>query len=532
MIRPIIYASLLLTVGGLRVSQAQAPVKLGHETTRISAPLADDGLPNYSLAILEQQRAGATPENNGAILFWSYVEPSDPNDAYFYNLEEEFGVQTGLGSLKNIFEGRSHAMLNTWLKKGNGAVHQNEPDKWLDAAIERPWKESDIPPLAEWLEDHSEAIENVIDATAKPRFYSPSPNLLEKPQLAVSDLELPHGTAAMHAARILCIRANLLTASRQYTQAWRHCLACWRLGDQIAQGPTLIDQFVASAIHSLAMRATLVLLQTDDMPAKGALKILSDLDALSPSIGMANALDGMERYLLLDLALREATGRLGGPPESWEYSQAAQKVLPAKVEPALQHINQWFDRAVSAAKMEDPVARRKTVAGLTSELKAASQAIVTKAKSGEIKETDRAALFGGLIVATSFPSIELAVNAVDEDLANLQLTRIAAALAAHRANAGKYPESLEALSPKPFASLPLDPFTGRSFVYRTIGDGYVLYSLYNNGVDDLGSDVRRSIKNGEWTMTSPPTPSEEADLAVRLPLPPLEQTIEQGASGP
>ena len=127
MIRPLLFASLLLTVGGLRVSQAQAPVKLGRETTRISAPLADDGLPNYSLAILEQQRAGATPENNGAVLFWSVVEPSDPNDPYFYNLEEEFGVQIGLRSLKNIYEGRSRAMLNTWLEKGNGAA-RNDPN--------------------------------------------------------------------------------------------------------------------------------------------------------------------------------------------------------------------------------------------------------------------------------------------------------------------------------------------------------------------------------------------------------------------
>ena len=114
----------------------------------------------------------------------------------------------------------------------------------------------------------------------------------------------------------------------------------------------------------------------------------------------------------------------------------------------------------------------------------------------------------------------------------MRLTRIAAALAAHRASAGKYPASLDALSPKPLASLPLDPFSGQPFVYRTMGDGYVLYSLYENGVDDLGSDVRRSIKNGDWTMTSPPAPSEEADLAIRLPLPPLKQTIEQGASGP
>lgn len=53
------------------------PIRLAKQTTHLVSPLAEDGLPNYSLAILEHERAGVTPENNAAPLFWQAMGPGE-----------------------------------------------------------------------------------------------------------------------------------------------------------------------------------------------------------------------------------------------------------------------------------------------------------------------------------------------------------------------------------------------------------------------------------------------------------------------
>ncbi len=54
-------------------------------------------------------------------------------------------------------------------------------------------------------------------------------------------------------------------------------------------------------------------------------------------------------------------------------------------------------------------------------------------------------------------------------------------LNAYRRRTGRYPAALEEIG----ADV-LDPFTGRSFVYRRTADGFTLYSVGGNGVDDAG----------------------------------------------
>jgi len=55
---------------------------------------------------------------------------------------------------------------------------------------------------------------------------------------------------------------------------------------------------------------------------------------------------------------------------------------------------------------------------------------------------------------------------------------------------GRRPETLEELVPRFLAALPLDPFSGRNFLYRRLADGYRLYSVGENGIDDGGEPAR------------------------------------------
>jgi hypothetical protein len=85
---------------------------------------------------------------------------------------------------------------------------------------------------------------------------------------------------------------------------------------------------------------------------------------------------------------------------------------------------------------------------------------------------------------------------------------IAFALAAYRADRGRYPVTLDELAPAYLPVVPLDLFSGKPLIYRPAKDGYLLYSVGENGKDD----------GGQWYGDDPPGD----DPRVRLPLPELK----------
>ncbi len=55
-----------------------------------------------------------------------------------------------------------------------------------------------------------------------------------------------------------------------------------------------------------------------------------------------------------------------------------------------------------------------------------------------------------------------------------------------RNRTGRYPASLDELVPGILKEVPIDPFTGKPFVYRREGEGFIVYSLGSNQKDDGG----------------------------------------------
>ena len=78
----------------------------------------------------------------------------------------------------------------------------------------------------------------------------------------------------------------------------------------------------------------------------------------------------------------------------------------------------------------------------------------------------------------------IALATYDTHRAHEQGTRIMIALQIHRRLHGAYPETLDALAPDILPEIPVDSLSGGAFVYRLDGDGYLLYSMGRDGIDD------------------------------------------------
>jgi hypothetical protein len=129
------------------------------------------------------------------------------------------------------------------------------------------------------------------------------------------------------------------------------------------------------------------------------------------------------------------------------------------------------------------------------------------------------------------PALQAASDVEDRANAQLQLLRLAAALAVFRAEHGAYPEKLDELVPGVLQELPVDLYTAKPFVYQRMNGGYLLYSLGANGDDDGGSNKTMSILNGESISDLNPDEAERLesqipdsadDWSIRLPTPKWE----------
>jgi hypothetical protein len=100
---------------------------------------------------------------------------------------------------------------------------------------------------------------------------------------------------------------------------------------------------------------------------------------------------------------------------------------------------------------------------------------------------------------------------------------VACALERYRLAEGRFPESLEPLSPRFLAAMPHDVVTGAPFIYRRTPDSqFILYSVGWNEKDDGGAivlpggkDHKRDLAEGDWVWQYPAAAAPPAQNAAR-----------------
>ncbi|NOY42545.1 MAG: hypothetical protein GXP26_12005 [Planctomycetes bacterium] len=97
-------------------------------------------------------------------------------------------------------------------------------------------------------------------------------------------------------------------------------------------------------------------------------------------------------------------------------------------------------------------------------------------------------ILGVAVYGDSFFNVEVFCNSTRRERAQIRLLRVELAIQAWRVTHGSFPESLSKMVPKYLAEIPVDPFDpeGGLLRYRQTDEGYLLYSVGYNGIDDDG----------------------------------------------
>lgn len=551
----VVVVVLLLFV--LQLFGPNPPVAVSRQTTYITEPLRPNGLPDYEQYVLDQYREGVTPENNAAVLLWQALFPADVQPQHFAAVATELGVEQipspdeALVSLHSSavrqqcaawFIGQSAPNMGrntnetdfgeedpakvpilvsdndvaSWMDINSGGV-----ESVLDQARQRPWTSDQLPPLAQWVQENQRPLDLIVEASQRPRYYAPSPTLIDNDRDMLVSMLLPQVQSVRDGGRALAARAMWHLGEGRTDEAWRDLFALHRLSRLVGQGHTLVEQLVGIAVSSMACDGTLTLLHHGKLSVEQARQIERDLAALPKFNAMATSLDRMERVSALDSFLLVGTGGgrelisalLGGSTNDFGAVNSVFDVVSVDWNLVLIETNRWYDRLAAAAKLPDWSAREAAFARIDADL----NQLVVEARTpgywaaGVVSRTQRSRLAASMLLSLFLPATHTAIAAEDRGNTTLDLIRLAAALAAYRAEHDAYPQELDELVPGVLQKLPVDLFHAKPFAYNRDGEGYLLYSLGENGTDDAGSNERLHVLKGR--------PLDELDDIERQNLP-------------
>ncbi len=91
---------------------------------------------------------------------------------------------------------------------------------------------------------------------------------------------------------------------------------------------------------------------------------------------------------------------------------------------------------------------------------------------------------------------------LDSTRARTALTQILLAAQRYKASNGQYPETMAQVRSAGIADIPMDPFSGKEFIYRRTAKGFTVYSIGEDFKDDGGRpvDKRQSNKGGDIVL--------------------------------
>jgi hypothetical protein len=547
------------------------PIVISPQTTYIASPRGPDGLPDYEQYVLELYRDGVTIENNAAPLLLRALWPAELDPKDYATVVTELGLEeipSKDEALVRVHDQSTMARIANWLHEqaktqrsetagadesvngeaetgGDSFNVDDDPlvsiaaDSVIEGSQSRPWTSEQIPPLAEWVAANQKPLDLIVEAAKRPRFFSPSPTLINNKQDLLIEMLLPNVQALRDAGRALSIRAMWHLGENRLDAAWQDVLALHRLARLLSQGYTLIEQLIAIAINEIACDATVSLLDHRELTPEQARLVQRDLAALPPFANVARSLDQMERAGALNAFIRVGTGgggkmfsAISGVQDN-DFGNNVFNVISVDWNLVLRETNRWYDRLAAAANLPDHAARMAALQQIDADMQQLVAEVRTPTTwiTGVISRQQRSMLVSSIMLGLFLPTVNAAVAAEDRANGTLELTRLAAALAVYRAESGAYPDKLDELVPSVLEALPVDLYNAKPFVYKRDGDGYLLYTLGGNGTDDGGSNSQFRLRKGKPIdeMANAEAPSVDStipngadDTSIRVPRPKFE----------
>ncbi len=467
-------------------------------------------VPSDLNSLNEHAKSDISPNENIVVALWKAYgfEKLDPSirEIYLQNLGLPHGKTSDYSFL-------------TWQefchRQGSGVSLQADPS---------PLHTSNRSAVQQWLKLNSTSLDQVVEAAKKKSYYSPMINTPGQSAIFTSSIPIMH--LARDLTRALIARANQSLQDGNLDDAWRDFIASYKIARLVGNEPTSTGLMLSHALEQTVCMAIVELTVHPGFTRDLAEECLTDLNSLPPASTMSEKMAVGEKAMLLDVVnqiIQKGPEGLARVSMLWLESQGEiPPIKSSEIEkrglsknwskdfetvwrqtPSI--ISTDFDSMATALKTGDPRLRLKQVSQLQKEiseqyqenrmyaifdndqseqdLRDASQILSQGKLPGEVDAEDIVAYLNTMW----FPDVTFLLNSEISSRVRSGTLPVVLALGAYRTENGRLPNNLKDLVPGYFPQIPVGAVFKAPLVYKKSGDGYSLYSLGPDGIDDGGN---------------------------------------------
>jgi hypothetical protein len=478
----------------------KVPFKPSKETTYITEPVDADGYIDYETALNERLRGTVTPETNANVLLWQALGPKPEGKEMHADYWKWLGVKPPPE------EGEYFIGSREFFKQHGREEFDENFHKFEDQLTMKPWSAKDHADYVGWLKRNEKPLEIIRQALLREQYYNPKVSRTETGARGrLVQASLSNVQTLRQVADALAMRAMLKVNEAKYDSASEDLLAIHRLARMAARAESLLELLLAGSLEAEAYRGGLHLIERWNPNSPGAKRYRDELRKLSQLPDVITCLKTTERFEFLD-QIQSASkygihtlGDFGADPPEWEISETIEKIDWQAV---FRLVSKSFDRMEHIFSLKERTLRKASWEEFRKDSKESDLDLDDDADVGKIRSVISENV-ARLLMKLLIPDYLRIQNARDRSVQYQRNLQLAFALAAYRAEHGKYPAQLADLAPKYIDTVPLDYFSDKPLVYKPTADGYLLSSVGENGRDDGGA-----------TFTDDPSGD---DLVVRMP---------------
>ena len=473
------------------------PVVVSKETTFMTEPIRSDGGIDYFTALNREMSHGVTHENNALVDLLRVLPIKNADPLWNQGFVEQLGL-SGFPDEFKYLERPDHYMY-----KQQGGTVIREVSEEIVEMYERlraePWTSQQFPDWQKWIDEFDDALDVVVEASHKERFYYPFVKLgdLSEQTLLATLLNAVH--PMQDSCRMLQLRAMNSLGEGDVSSALEDTLAIFRMGELSGQTVSLIELLAQINIDNMAFETTQLLMEYGALNETQLRKLTDELQQRAPAISVAERFDCGERCMTLD-ALQMTNiyniDAAGNPKTNsianWfiDWNEASRVV------------NQCYDRCVAC--LEQPVGKTRKESliefeAFMREMTADPQELTWREKMGP---RARGRAIGRIFIGLMMPDFQMVVDAESEAFVRTDLLHLGIALEKYKIDVGNYPQELAELVPEYIDSIPGDRCSHEPLRYRRTPSGYLLYAIGVDGIDDGGrirgeSNIPREVGCGD-----------------------------------
>lgn len=463
-------------------------IHVSEETTYITSPLREDGLPDYE-RFLNDRYGSQVPDSENAMIpllqlsndLWGEVSDRSAENLGLAERPQPLVPWVASWDLYQREEEREEALLSDDLddqaRKERIDAARWECHQEYEGALSSPWKEADYPLIAAWLDENAEGLAIVQEASAREKLFEP---------IVMSSVSwhLPFVRTDYDFMYTLLAKGMLELGTDRRQEAFQTFSAAYRLAQLLQQNPGncyLVYGFEAQLTDGLVLVAC-----TSDWKEAQYQQCIADLEPIPEWVPVSEMVGVFARCYILNAFIYSATR---GRYERFDWSDdETYESLLAPRNKCLRMINAYTEQWIAILALPTHRERRAAFEQLTSDIRAEIDAAPEWHR--ELPGNDM--YYDCLEEYLNHDIVEEIDWHHTQARVYRELSRTTFALAAYRARYGAYPETLEALVPEFLETVPMDAFADAPLRYRRTELGYALWSVGSNMTDD--GDARRFLQ--------------------------------------